>query len=87
MKKYIFITPEGLTYKPNCDSPDPDFLDMQVIGFGGGSTIEEALNDLMELSESGIQNKTERNISLRIENNHNRSLWIRERKDKIPIAS
>ena len=87
MKKYIFITPEGWTYKPNCDSPDPDVLEMQIIGFGQGSTVEEALNDLMELNAGTSAGKAARNLSLRIESGHHRSLWFRERKTRIPLAS
>jgi hypothetical protein len=87
VRKFIFITPEGLTHKPNCDSPDPDFQDIQIIGFGGGSTVEEALNDLMELNEGTFESKSERNIALRIEDNKYRSLWARGHKTKIPKAS
>jgi hypothetical protein len=87
MRKYIFITPEGLTFKPNCDSPDPDFLDMQIVGFGQGSTLEEGLNGLIELNEGALESKSEWNFSLRIENRKSQSLWLRDHKTKIPIAS
>ena len=87
MKKYIFITPEGLTYKPNCDSPDPDFPGMQIIGDGHGSTLDEALKDLMEMSENLFENHSAQNFSLRLENDNKKYFWPREHKSKVPLAS
>ena len=87
MKKYIFITPEGLTYKPNCDSPEPDFPDMQIIGYGHSATVDDALKDLMEINGNLFENKPEQTFSIRLETNNKNSLWLREHKIKIPIAS
>jgi hypothetical protein len=88
MKKYIFITPEGLTYKPNCDSPEPDFPDMQIIGYGTSTTIEDALKDLMEMSGNLFENNSAQNFSLRFEGDNKRHLWpSREHRSKVPLAS
>ena len=87
MKKYIFVTPDGLTYKPNCDSPDPDFLDMQIVGFGRGSPLEETLDDLIDINEGAPGGQPEWSFSLRIVNKKSHSLWLREPKPKIPLAS
>lgn len=87
MKKFIFITPEGLTYKPNCDSPDPDYTEMQIFPYGNGSSIQDALSDLIELSGNSLENKPDGPYSLRIESNNRRNLWLRERRNKISLAS
>jgi hypothetical protein len=87
VKKYIFITPEGLTYKPNSDSPNPDFTNMQIIGFNRGASIQDTLGDLMELSGNATENGEDGPYSLRIESNNRRNLWPREHRNKIAIAS
>ncbi len=87
MKKYIFITPEGLTYKPNYDSPEPDFPDMQIIGYGHSATVDDALKDLMEINGNLFENKSEQLFSIRLETKNKNSLWLREHKVKTHIAS
>jgi len=51
MNKYIFITTEGSTYQPNSDCSEPDIENMQVIGFGQGNTVQDALRKLLELND------------------------------------
>jgi hypothetical protein len=87
VKKFIFITPEGLTYKPNCDSPSPDSLVMQINGFDINSTVQDALMDLMELNETCKGNCSDIPFSLRVENNNKKNLWLRENRSKICTAS
>ena len=87
MKKFIFITPEGLTYKPNCDSPSPDSLDIQIIGFDNEPTVHDAMMDLMEMNESCKGNYSDGSFSVRVENNNKKNLWMRENRTKIYTAS
>jgi hypothetical protein len=87
MKKYIFVTPEGLTYKPNCDSPEPDFPDVQIIDYSHNATVDDALKDLMEINGNLFENKSAQNFTIRLETNHKNSLWLRERKPLATIAS
>ena len=87
MKKYIFVTPEGLTYKPNCDSPEPDFPDLQIIDYGHNPTVDDALKDLIELNGDLFENKVTHNFSIRLETNNKKSLWLRDRKSRATIAS
>jgi hypothetical protein len=87
MKKFIFITPEGLTYKPNCDRPEPDSMDMQIFSFSQKHTIEEALNDLIDLNQNNKSNILDEPFSIRIEKNNNKSIWLKERKTKTYQAS
>lgn len=87
MKKFIFITPEGLTYKPNYDSPEPDFPDLQIIGYGHSAAVNDALKDLMEINGNVFENKQSQTFSIRLETNNKNSLWLRERKTRSFIAS
>jgi len=87
MKKYIFVTPEGLTYKPNCDSPEPDFPDIQIIDYGHNASVDDALKDLMEINGNLFENKCAQTFSVRLETNNKNSVWLRERKTRAFIAS
>ncbi len=87
MKKFIFITPEGLTYKPNYDRPNPDYMDMQVFSFGQKHSIEDALNDLIELNHKAAGNTLDEPFSIRIEKSNKKSIWLSERKVKTSQAS
>jgi hypothetical protein len=87
MNEYIFITPETLTYKPNYDSPDPDFMDLHVFGLNRNATVQDTLQDLMELNEIAIGRLSNRPYSQRAAGNSRRFFWQRERRDKNPLAS
>jgi hypothetical protein len=87
MKKFIFVTPEGLTYKPNCDSPEPDFPDIQIIDYGHNVSVDDALKDLMEINGNLVENKPAPAFSVRLETNNKNSVWLRERKTRAFIAS
>jgi hypothetical protein len=87
MKKYIFITPEGLSFKPSSDSPEPDQMDMQILSFGQEHTLEDTLNDLIEFNGNAVENRHQGSFSIRIERNNHKNLWLREKKYKIPLAS
>jgi len=56
MKNYIFVTSEGHTYQPGSESSEPDIENLQVIGFAGGNSPEEAAGNL--LKESTYLNQT-----------------------------
>ena len=77
MKRYIFVTPEGLTYKPNCDGPSPDFINMHIAGFGRNSSVRNALLDLIEMSRNSQESPLEGHFSVRIENDNKKSFWVR----------
>jgi hypothetical protein len=86
MKKFIFVTPEGLTFKPSCDSPEPDYLDIHIYGFNDDISVSDAIQDLMELGEHKPGNQPDQPFSVRIENNNHKNLWVREKKIKIGMA-
>jgi hypothetical protein len=87
MKKYIFITPEGLTYKPNCDRPDPDHMDMQIFSFDRTHTIDDTLNDLIELNQNVSGSKLDGPFSIRVEKESRKSIWLTEHKVPTSKAS
>jgi len=86
MKKYIFVTPEGLSFKPSCDSPSPEFLDIEIMGHGPDSTIQEAISDLIELNENARMGNLSQTFTTRIENNQHRNLWVRDNRTRIGQA-
>ena len=51
MKNYIFITSEGHTYQPGSENNEPDIENLQVIGFAGGESPEEAARNLLKESK------------------------------------
>ena len=87
MEKYIFVTPEVLTYKPNYDSPEPDFPDLQVIGFNHDASVDDALKDLIAINGNLFENKATHNFYIGLETGNNNSLWLKERKTRVFIAS
>ena len=42
---------EGLTYQPDTESEMPDIENLQVVGFGGGDSPEEAAKNMLKESE------------------------------------
>jgi hypothetical protein len=48
MKYYIFITPEGMTYQPGSDTLLPDVENCQVLGFGEGPGVTEAISTFLD---------------------------------------
>ena len=50
MRQYIFLTAEGTTFQPDSASSEPDIENMQVIGFAGGDTIQDAVTRLIGLN-------------------------------------
>jgi hypothetical protein len=83
MKKYIFVTPEGLSFKPSCDSPAPEFMDIEIMGHGPDTSIQAAISDLIELNQSARLGNPDRPFSVRIENNSNRNLWVRDNQSRL----
>ena len=61
MSKYIFVTNEGNTYKPNSESLEPDCENSQVIGITSGINEMEALNRLL-LELNYLENNPYREI-------------------------
>jgi hypothetical protein len=51
MRAYIFLTTEGTTFQPDSSSSEPDIENMQVIGFAGGDTVQDAMTRLVGLNE------------------------------------
>ena len=66
MEEHIFVTPEGLNFKPSCDSPDPDFLDFRSINFNPDATVQDTIKELMELNANIAHNSTMQNLPFSI---------------------
>ena len=46
VKKFIFLSAEGVTFQPNSESIEPDIDNLQVIGFAKGRNPDEAFKNL-----------------------------------------
>ena len=66
MEEHIFVTPEGLSFKPSCDSPDPDFLDFHSINFNPDASVQDTIKELMELNANIAQKSTMQNLPFSI---------------------
>lgn len=47
MRKFIFITSEGITFQPASESSEPDIDNCQVLGFGKGLDPENAFENML----------------------------------------
>ena len=65
MRKFIFITSEGFTFQPNNEDYEPDIENMQVVGFGEGDTVDNAIKFM--LKENSYLRKTSFNKIIGIE--------------------
>ncbi|MEK6681415.1 MAG: hypothetical protein AABY79_05560 [Nitrospirota bacterium] len=66
MKSYIFITNEGFTFQPNSESQEPDIENCQVVGFGKGNTVQEALKNMLMSNEYLIETNFDEIIGLEL---------------------
>jgi hypothetical protein len=87
MKNYFFITPDALTYKPNCDRPEPDLVDMQIIGIDHDDMFQDALQDLIELNGHIAGDALGRDFRFDNNNESLKFFSFKPHKGKIPIAS
>ena len=87
LDKYIFISPETMTYQPNTDSPEPDFDGMRLMGFDTGQTLEDALKDILELNEDMEAKRPGQTFHLDYKNEHRKYFRLKEFKTATRIAS
>jgi len=66
MEEHIFVTPEGLNFKPSNDSPNPDYVDFHSVIFSPDATVNDTIKELMELNTNIIQNSTMQNLPFSI---------------------
>jgi hypothetical protein len=66
MEEHIFVTPEGLSFKPCSDSPDPDFMDFHFMNFNPDATVQDTIKGLMELNAHIAHNSTMQNLPFSI---------------------
>ena len=64
MEEHIYITPEGPNFKPNSDSPDPNYPDFHFISFNPEATVQDTIKELMELNANIAQSSTMQNLRL-----------------------
>jgi predicted nucleotidyltransferase len=85
MDNHVFITPAGLTYKPNCDSPEPEHIDIQIFSYEQDESIQDTINDLMELNQDSGED-LDRPFSLGINNRHDKNFWVKRKNSRGDVA-
>lgn len=73
VKKYIFVTAEGITYQPDSQSVMPDIENLQVVGFGSGDSPKDAAKNMLE--ENGYLKEAHFNEIIGIELKSDKRTW------------
>lgn len=87
MKKQVFVKSEALTYQPNTDSPEPDFEDMDTMGFGLGQNIEDAVKDILELNDDMQAKRPGQIFSIDFRNENRKYFRLKDYKNRARKAS
>ena len=87
LDKFYYISPETLTCQPNTDSPEPDFEDIRIMGFGQGQIIETALKDILDLNEDLESTRPDQTFHLDFKNEHRKYFRLKEYKTATRVAS
>ena len=78
MREYIFLTSEGTTFQPDSTSSEPDIENMQVIGFVGGDTVQDAVIRLVELNEYLANTNFDEIFAIQLADNHREYFSLRD---------
>jgi hypothetical protein len=78
MREYIFLTSEGTTFQPDSTSSEPDIENMQVIGFAGGDTVQDAVIRLVELNEYLANTNFDEIFAIQLADNHREYFSLRD---------
>ena len=87
MKKFIFISTEGITYQPDSVSPEPDIENMQVMGFGEGDTPQDAFSNFLGLHEYLLKTTFDEIIAVELKNRNRKYFYLSDRKKNYLKAS
>jgi hypothetical protein len=87
MKRYVFIPPQSLNLHPRPESPVPDFMDMDEDYFGQSINMEEALKDMLGISENTSREQMQETFRLDLHNDQRQYFALRDYKNKISKAS
>ena len=79
MKKFIFITEEGFTFQPGSEDYEPDIENMQVVGFGEGNTIDDAMENMIDENPYLKNTKFNKVIGIEIKSYKQSVLFIKNK--------
>ena len=85
MDNHVFITPAGLTHKPNCDSPEPEHIDIQILSYEQDESIQDTIDDLIELNRE-TEEDLDRPFSVNMKNRQGKNLWVKEKGKRGEMA-
>ena len=78
MREYIFLTTEGTTFQPDSSSSEPDIENMQVIGFAGGDTVQDAVMKLVGLNGYLANTNFDEIFAIQLADNHREYFSLRD---------
>jgi hypothetical protein len=87
LKKQVFVKPEKLTYQPTTDSPEPDFDDTYMMGFGLSQNIEDAMKDILELNDNMEAKQPGETFRIDFRNENRKYFRLKDYKNKARMAS
>ncbi len=87
MKRYVFLPTQGLNFRPNFESPVPDFIDIEEDYVGQSVNMEEALKDMLGIVDLSGQDKWQETFRLDLRNDHRRFFALKDYKNRIGRAS
>ncbi len=81
MNKFIFITDEGFTFQPGNEGYEPDIENMQVIGFGEGNTVNDAMKNMVDENPYLKDTKFNKVIGIEVRNYKQSVLFLKNKFD------
>ena len=79
MKKFIFITDEGFTFQPGSEDYESDIENMQVVGFGEGNTMDDAMENMIDENPYLKNTKFNKVIGIEIKSYKQSVLFIKNK--------
>ena len=80
VKKFIFVTTEGYTYQPDSQSINPDIENLQVLGFGEGKTVDDALINMISENPHLKNMNFDESIGIELKNGESKYLYLSDYK-------
>jgi hypothetical protein len=78
MAQYIFLTVEGSTFQPDSTNSEPDIENMQVIGFAGGDTVQDAATKLVKLNAYLANTNFDEIFAIQLADDHREYFSLRD---------
>jgi hypothetical protein len=79
MEKYVFVLPDSLTRRWILESPEPDRIEFHVYGLDESDSVQDTIQDLLEMNQNRGERYFDPPFSLRIETCHGQKFWAKDK--------